>query len=96
MFDLKNATINLPAALVERIVSLFERIVEIADHHFPTPRKRKKVEKLDDENFFVRDDEALWELEMAEENRHWRKGVDDFNPQADYEELLELRKGGLL
>lgn len=95
MFDLKHVTVNLPEKLVKRLVSALERLIEIGEHHFPTPKKGVKT-KIDEGNYFTKTNEDLYDLEVARDNRIFRTGDGSDNPQADYDELLELKKGGRL
>lgn len=95
MFDLKHVTVNLPESFVKRLISALERLIEIGEHHFPTPRKGKK-KKIEEGNYFTRTNEDLYDLEVARENRVFRTGDASDDPQADYDELLELKRGGRL
>lgn len=95
MLDIRSVTVNLPERLVKRLVSTLERLIEIGEHHFPTPKQGKKT-MINEDSYFTRTDEDLYDLEMARESRVFKSGDGRDDPQADYDELLELQKGGRL
>ncbi len=95
MFDLKHVTVNIPERLVKRLVSVLERLIEIGEHHFPTPKQGKK-QMIEEDSYFTRSNEDLYDLELAEMSRLFRSDDKGPNPQADYDELLRLQKEGLL
>jgi hypothetical protein len=91
-------TVNVPAALVKGLFERIDRLIQILEYHFPLPVQRpaqpaEYTREEESRKVYVRSDEDLAVLELAEGSFQRRHGREPLPEELD-KELKQLREEG--